>query len=317
MTFKARSAIAVRGAAAYNTSHIFVIFRVRWSGVCELNVLVVATASPLSRALAQWFEMRGRAHHFIAPEEITRLERDGLRDTMVLDIATIDALQRGNSLSISGEARHHLVELVEQAGCPFLFVSDGRVFDGDEAPLNHRESEKVQPGSVAGGRLSAIEHLLEKHIEQHFILRTGSLFSEDGDNFFTGLFSRLLAGGDIALNASLKTCPTHVTDLSRVISAAIDQLACGAQNWGVYHYNSSGQTSAYEFAEVMLAFTSQHRDLTRAGSSLSALESGIRIEPAVPVLRCEKILQHFGIKQLPWRTYLPTPIKLLCEGNTL
>lgn len=281
-----------------------------------MNVLVVATPSPLSRALAQWFEMRGRAHRIIEPQEIMALERGMLHDSIVLDLATIDALQRTNSLSISGEARHHLVEVAEQAGCPFLLVSDGRVFDGDEAPLNHRETEKVQPGSVAGGRLSAIEHLLEKHIEQHFVLRTGPLFSEDGDNFFTGFFSRLLAGGDISLNASLKTCPTHVVDLSRVISAVIDQLSCGAQNWGVYHYNSSGQTSAYEFAEVMLAFTSQHRDLTRAGTTLSALESGVRIEPAIPVLRCEKILQHFGIKQLPWRAYLPTPIKMLCEGKS-
>jgi hypothetical protein len=53
---------------------------------------------------------------------------------------------------------------VETSGCPFVQLSDGRVFDGDEAPINHRESDSVQPGSVTGARLSAVEHLLERHV---------------------------------------------------------------------------------------------------------------------------------------------------------
>ncbi len=259
--------------------------------------------------------MRGRDFREITPAQISALAPADLSGSVVVDIATVTALQTANELAISGEARHHLVDLVEKASCPILFVSDGRVFDGDEAPLNHRETEKIQPGSVAGGRLCAIEHLLEGHIEKHLVLRTGPLFSEQGDNFFTNAFQRLVAGGEISLNSILKTCPTHVSDLSRVISALIDQIASDAQNWGIYHYNSSGQTSAYEFTEVMFAFASQHLNLSKGKTTLAVQESGLRIEPAVPVLRCEKILHHFGIKQLPWRAYLPQPIKQLCEGK--
>lgn len=278
-----------------------------------MNVLLIATPSPLHHALTQWFELRGRAYRDVAPDQVTALTAGDLANSLVVDIATLTALQVGNELSLSGEARHHLVGLVETVGCPLLFLSDGRVFDGDDAPLNHRETEKPQPGSLAGGRLTAVEHLLVRHIEKHLLLRTGPVFSERGENFFTTLFDRLMAGGAIPLNSTLKTCPTHVVDLSRVISALVDQIASGAQNWGAYHYNSSGQTSAYEFTEVMLAFASQHVDLSKAKTSLEIQESGTRIEPAVPVLRCEKILHHFGIKQLPWRAYLPKPVKQLCE----
>lgn len=278
-----------------------------------MKVLLVATPSPLSHALTQWFDMRGRSYREVVPDDVPALTRGDLSNALVLDIATLTGLQASNELSMSGETRHHLVELVEQAGCPFIFLSDGRVFDGDEAPLNHRETEKPQPASLAGGRLSAVEHLLERHIAQHLILRTGPIFSEQGTNFFTSLFGRLVTGGAIPLNSTLKTCPTHVADLSRVLSALVDQIASGAQNWGSYHYNSSGQTSAYEFTEVMLAFASQHVDLSKVKTSLDIQESGARIEPAVPVLRCEKILHHFGIKQLPWRAYLPKPVKQLCE----
>ncbi|MFT5575696.1 MAG: dTDP-4-dehydrorhamnose reductase [Bermanella sp.] len=257
--------------------------------------------------------MRGRVYREVTPDQLLDLKADDLAGSLVLEVATLTALQSGNVLSIGGDARHHLVELAERVGCPFLFLSDGRVFDGNEAPLNHRETEKTQPGSLAGGRLSAVEHLLERHIEKHLVLRTGPIFSEQGKNFFTSLFSRLVAGGEIPLNSSLKTCPTHVLDLARVVSALIDQIACGAQNWGPYHYSSSGQTSAYEFTEVMLAFASQHLNLSKVKTSLCVLDSGVLIDPAVPVLRVEKILHHFGIKQLPWRAQLPEPIKQLCE----
>ncbi len=280
-----------------------------------MKVLLIATPSPLSHAVTQWFDMRGRSYQEVTPDQLPALTLGDLAGSLVLDIATLTALQAGNALSITGEARHHLVELAEKADCPLLFLSDGRVFDGDEAPLNHRETEKPQPGSVAGGRLTAVERLLESHIEKHLVLRTGPVFSEQGQNFFTGLYKNLVAGGPIPLNSTLKTCPTYVSDLSRVISALIDQIASGAQNWGSYHYNSSGQTSAYEFAEVMLAFASQHVDLSKAKTSLEILESGARIEPSIPVLRCEKILHHFGIKQLPWRAHLPQPVKHLCEGK--
>jgi dTDP-4-dehydrorhamnose reductase len=280
-----------------------------------LKVLVIATPSTLQQTLCHWFEGRERAYRVVEPEHVQSLGRSDLDGHVVVDLATLEGLQRGTDLILSGEGRHHLIELVEASGCPFVQLSDGRVFDGDEAPINHRESDSVQPGSVTGARLSAVEHLLERHVPSHVILRTGPVFSNQSDNFFVKLFRRLLDGGDIGLNSQLKTCPTHVTDLARVVSGLIDQLACGANNWGVYHYNSSGPTSAYEFAEVMLAFASQQLDLGQKATSLTVQEAGVRIEPAVPVLRCEKILHDFGIKQLPWRSFLPQPIKLLCENH--
>lgn len=280
-----------------------------------MKALVIATPSVLQQALSHWLDMRGREYTIIPPDKIAQLGVGDVRGSVIVDIATLDALQVGNHLALSGESRHHLVELAERYDIPLIFLSDGRVFDGDYAPINHRETDKVQPGSVPGARLSAVEHLLERHLTRRLILRTGPVFAEAGDNYFTRFFARLVAGGEVSLNTGLKTCPTHAADLSRVISAVIDQVSCGAENWGAYHYNSSGQTSAYEFTEVMLAFASQQLDLEKKKTDLVALESGLRIEPAIPVLRCEKILHDFGIKQLPWRSYLPQPIKILCEAQ--
>ncbi|WP_372758644.1 sugar nucleotide-binding protein [Litorivivens sp.] len=280
-----------------------------------MNVFLIAAPSALQQALCHWFEMRGRAFQQVLPAAVPELGQGDLAGSIVVEIATLDAFQRGQELALSGDDRHGLLDQARLAGAPVLFLSDGRVFDGDYAPINHREADKVQPGSIPGARLAAVEHLLERQLEQYLVLRTGPLFSEVGDNFFTGLFADLVRGGEIALNSGLKTCPTHVADLARVVSAVVDQISCGAQNWGSYHYNSSGQTSAYEFTEVMLAFASQQLDLEKRKTSLRSAEAGQRIEPAVPVLRCEKILHDFGIKQLPWRSYLPQPIKVLCEAK--
>ncbi len=280
-----------------------------------MKVILISISTALESVLCQWFDMRGREFLCVSPEAVVDLTPATLSNAIVVDIASLESLQSGNDLSLPGSARHHLIDVAAEARAPLLLLSDGRVFDGDYAPINHREADRVQPGSVAGARLAAAEQLLERHLERYLVLRTGPLFSEAGDNFFTRFFSQLVHGGELALNSGLKTCPTHVADLARVISAVIDQVSCGAENWGSYHYNSSGQTSAYEFTEVMLAFASQQLDLEKRKTSLAIAESGLRIEPAVPVLRCEKILHDFGIKQLPWRSYLPQPIKVLCEAK--
>ncbi len=281
-----------------------------------MKALIVATGSPLQLALSQQFQQRQRACKVLSPAQLAQLEAPQLDGAVVIELASLEALQAGLPVPIAAQDRRRLLELCRARSTPLLMLSDGRVFDGGEAPLNHRENESPHPASVAGGQLSALETQLAGALEEYLVLRTGPVFSERGDNALTRLFQAMVAGEHLQLSTGLKCCPTHVKDLARVLSGIVDQLSVGAQCWGIYHYNSSGQTSAYEFAEVIYAFASQRVDLVSAAPELVACEGGQGIEPAVPVLRCDKILQHFGIKQLPWRSYLPKALKVLCEGDS-
>lgn len=281
-----------------------------------MKALVISSNAELERSLAHQFEMRKRQFMLVDATTAGRLRVEDLANSIVIEASTLSALQSNNKPPMSPEQRDLLFDHCAQANTPVLLLSDGRVFDGAEAPLNHREDEQPSPASVAGGQLVSLETALIATLEKHLILRTGPLFSEHGDNFLTRIFSDLLAGKTLSLSSQLKFCPTHMADLARVVSGVVDQVACDAQCWGVYHYNSSGQSSAYEFAEVAYAFASQQVDLVSADPSLEDSSGGMKFEPPVPVLRCEKILRHFGVKQLPWRSYLPKAIKYLCEGES-
>lgn len=282
-----------------------------------VKAVLIASSSPLQQALISQFRQRGRACEVIAPDQLAAVDGSRLHDGIVIEASSLAAVQAGRSVDLAAGDRRRLMELCDREAIPFMLLSDGRVFDGGEAPLNHRENEPPHPASVAGGQLSALEAQLTVAVQRHVILRTGALFSEAGDNFLTRLFAALIGGQRLTLSTTLKSCPTHEADLARVVSGMVDQYSCEAQCWGVYHYNSFGHTTAYEFAEVVYAHVSQRVDLGPANPRLLASETGMKLEPAVPVLRCDKILQHFGIKQLPWRSFLPGALEALCEGEKM
>lgn len=278
-----------------------------------MKAVLIASNSQLKQVLTRQFRERGRVCEVVAPKELAAAGAERFRDGIVIEASTLESLQTGRAVEITPDDRLRLLDLCAGLGVPLILLSDGRVFDGSEAPLNHRESEAPHPASVAGGQLSALEAQLAARLERHVILRSGALFSEVGENCLTRIVAAIQAGERLTLSNSLKACPTHAADLARVVSAMVDQYSCDAQCWGAYHYNSSGYVTAFEFAEIVYAHLSQHADLAGAEPRLIADEAGAKLNPPVPVLRCDRILQHFGIKQLPWRSFLPGTLDTLCE----
>ena len=178
----------------------------------------------------------------------------------------------------------------------------------------HREEDDVAPASRVGALLWRMEERVRAACKQHIILRTGPLFSAQGDNLLTSLIARLKDGATLALSTTGNSCPVHVSDLARVVSAIIDQLSCGAEPWDTYHYCSSDPVSSYLFAETVLAVVSQYRP---AGAQPPLLESQDTADTRWPhpLLNCDKLLNTFGIKQLPWRAFLVPAVKQMFQPD--
>ena len=134
------------------------------------------------------------------------------------------------------------------------------------------------------------------------------------DRVMAGLLARFRAGERIALPTIEKCQPTPAADAARVVSAIVDQLSCGAESWGAYHYASSDITDCFEFAEIALAAASQYWDLGRADPQLVAADDA-DCELSGPLLNCEKIRDTFGIMQLPWRSAINATIKAIYEAE--
>jgi dTDP-4-dehydrorhamnose reductase len=255
----------------------------------------------------------------IMPADIESIGDDVLVDACVVDAGFLSQLQtqalEPAELTVLLAARRRFYRRCAASAGRVMLLSDGRVFDAENVTGNeYDETQVVSPGSEPGKQLQALEQVLFDTTDTALVLRTGPLIAGEGEGFIQRYLQHFQAGQPLQLDNEIPCCPTPLVDFVRVVSGMIDQLSCGANCHGVYHYNSSGRSTAYEFAEVVYAFASQLLSLPEG--EVQALVSGEGSQswsPLVPMLDCERLLSDFGIKQLPWRAYLPKIIKALCE----
>lgn len=281
-----------------------------------MKVLIIALDSQIRDALEAQLDNRCRAYRSVGVEWLMPpASKTPVPVTIppdidvVVNVATLQCLQQ-RAVQKPLEALRQLIKACRQANVPLMQLSDSQVFDGTGGG-RHREDEELLAASKLGRLLVKMEEQLQAY-ERHIVLRTGPLFSGRGDDLLTRLLPRLEQPGAVSLAKNGKCCPLHVTDLARVVSAIIDQLSCGCEAWGVYHYSSTEPVSSYQFAETVLAVVSQYRD---AGDHSLMLEPADASDPEWqrPLLNCEKILDTFGIKQLPWRTFIVPTVQALFE----
>lgn len=284
-----------------------------------MNVIVISRPGALVTALLSQFAARGRASINVSFDEVAGLGDELLRGALVIDADALSFLQRNVAFA---NAEHQRLLDLRQAflsrcrvlAVPYLLLSDGRVFGarGDEG-ITFYEADKPDAKCIAGEQFAAVECALVASEASGLVLRTGPLIAVQEGNFLRDCLLTMRDGETLRLNDAQVSYPTPVADLARVVSGLVDQISCGAACGGVYHYCSSGGASAYEFAEVVCAFASQ---FVAPMAGLEVDEEGATWCPEVPELSCERILQDFGIKRLPWRAYLPRMIKTVCEETS-
>ena len=285
----------------------------------SVNVIVISLPNALSVSLHSQFVSRGRASINVPIAELAELDDNLLRGALIIDADALCFLQRNTEYADADHQRLLAMRQTFLSRCraldvPYILLSDGRVLGvtGD-AQGENLEEEKLAPMCAAGRQLAALEYSLVANGGQGMVLRTGPLIAVQDDNFLSDCLATMRGGKVLRLNDSGLAYPTPVTDLARVISGLVDQISCGTPCRGVYHYCSSGAASAYEFAEVACAFASQ---FVAPLGDLEVDDNGSGWRPEVPNLSCERILQDFGIKRLPWRGYLPRMIKTVCEEKS-
>ncbi|MCZ0867038.1 sugar nucleotide-binding protein [Dasania sp. GY-19] len=215
-------------------------------------------------------------------------------------------LQQGPLLS--------LLNAVEQLQLPYIQLSSSQVFSTAES-RRYKVSDLAEPDTELGQLHRRVESYTRKHVQRYILLRTGALFSERGDNVLTYLLGQFKQGGDVSLSLHGHSAPVYVDDLARVLSALVDQLSCGVDEWAVkvwgeYHYSSSDPTTYFHFAESLLAVMAQYMN-TEQVNLVGVEEHDSRWQ--YPLLNCEKILSTFGIKQMPWRSSVVNVVKRYCK----
>ncbi len=278
----------------------------------SVNTVLISTGCAVAEAVRAQFTSRGRAVIDISPSSVSLLSDSQLANAVVVDLCWgSESLRKGSDLVELVELHRNLLGRCSALAARYLMLGDGRVFEGIAEAGPVVEDAALEPASELSCVLDAAEQRVAALTDlQGLVLRVGPVLSTAPGGLLSECVSALRQELPRTLQNNYKSCPTPVADLARVLSAMTDQLACGAECRGAFHYNSSGACGTYEFVEVVYAYAAQ---FLLASSAISEGDAGESWQPWVPELSCEKLLGNFGIKQLPWRAWLPKLIKSLCE----
>ena len=208
-------------------------------------------------------------------------------------------LEEDKALFLSSLHRAQLFAKKQQ--CPLLFLSSSAVFSGEQ--FNYEEDDPCNAQSSIGTFYKEAEEALRHHYAKTLILRSGWLFSETGKNFLTETLSHAYSHTRIQVNSAGKGCPTATGDLARVILGMALQVPLSDQLFDTYHYVSSDASIGFQFIEAIVKQAAKACDKIDPNNILfshDTTESSPFYFEAV-VLRCQKLLDNFGIHQRPWR----------------
>ncbi|WP_452230579.1 dTDP-4-dehydrorhamnose reductase [Lacinutrix sp. MEBiC02404] len=153
--------------------------------------------------------------------------------------------QKAEEVNVVG-AKNLAIACAEK-NATLIQVSTDFVFNGEKS-VAYTETDTTNPTGVYGATKLDGELEVAKNLEQHFVIRTSWLYSENGNNFMKTMI-RLSENREV-LNvvADQIGTPTYATDLAETI---IEIITSQNQQYGVYHYSNEGVASWYDFAKAI------------------------------------------------------------------
>ena len=210
---------------------------------------------------------------------------------------------------INRDAVAELADCCERLCSALIHISTYRVFDGEKKEPYTEKDIPNPTGVLAISRWQAEQQIYQR-CKRHIILRFSWVISEHRNNLLRYLLSQMTKEKEVAVVSDQLGCPTPAEDAARVIVALLQQLGCGAEAWGTYHYAGAEPVSENSFAEMVIAEASQHRLLTVRKLKMDKISDREGIQPpANASLSCNKILNTFGVHNRPWRNTLSRIIR--------
>ena len=190
----------------------------------------------------------------------------------------------------------NLAEQCAKYGATLIHISTDFVFKGDIArPLT--EVDKTEPISVYGQTKLDGEKAAAA-IEKHFIIRTGWLYSEHGNNFVKTMLRLGAERDELRIIADQVGTPTYAIDLAEFILEIIKRDSVA---YGTYHYSNEGVTSWFDFACAVFDISATQ---VKAIPIRTDQYPTAATRPAYSVMDKSKVKATFSIEIPYWRDSL-------------
>jgi len=199
-----------------------------------------------------------------------------------------------------------VAEACQTVGARLVHLSTADVFAGDaEEPYD--EADRVTPRSAYGRTKVLGEQAVLGSGAEAFVVRTGWLYGQGGDNVVKAL-TRMAAAGEVVPAADDQVgTPTWTVHLAR----ALVGLAVSNAAPGIWHCTAVGEASPFVFARAV--FAELGLDPARVEPTASSDRASRGLRPAYAVLSTVK-WRGAGLPELPhWRDSLHEAFETLGE----
>lgn len=286
-----------------------------------MKILLCGSESPLGRALVFRLEQLPFPFVEISNHDLAGMSAHALQATLrekhftgILNVGHLPYTGSAGELERCYSRLPQTLALAAAAtNCFLLQLSDCQVFSGSQAAA-YKETDEPDTQTPYGAMRWAGERAVIDTCPRHLVLRTGELFSSLGDNVLTSLVSAWRAGNSAPVSVRYQFCPTAVRDVARVIVALLQQLSCGIEPWGVYHYCGTDAVSYRDFARLVKQILESQPHCEFAMEMREIAEG---LPPLSWALDCSRIRETFGIKQHPWRAGLTSAVKRVLVAQDL
>lgn len=281
-----------------------------------MRVLVFGKTGQVGMGLAAALSRRheatvvGReAADLTAPETAVGLVRSVMPDA-VINAAAYTAVDKAESEPevahlVNAEAPGMMARAAAEIGALFVQYSTDYVFRGD-ADVPYREDDPTDPQNEYGRSKLAGEHAVRDASDEHLILRTSWVYSNDGSNFLNTMLRLAEVHTELRVVDDQFGTPTYARSLSVATVSLLDWLTDHPerrpQAMGTYHVTCSGVTSWHGFASEIMRQTSNDQVTVLPVSTREWPTPAKR--PAFSVLDNGKLAETFGISLADWQEAL-------------
>jgi dTDP-4-dehydrorhamnose reductase len=265
------------------------------------------------------------------PDEIRKLIRD-VRPDLIVNAAAytaVDQAEKDETLAhaINSEAPAIMAEEAKKIGAALVHYSTDYIFDGGK-DCPYDENDSPNPISVYGRTKLAGEQAIRDSGVDHLIFRTAWVYSTRGKNFLLTILRLATQREELRIVRDQIGAPTWSREIADGTVKALQQICNrrgGTTAWsergGTYHMTAAGETSWYEFTQVILREAAQAPNaaawfrtatagkelLVRRVVPITTVEYPTPARrPAYSVLSNSKLNRVFGIQLPDWQQQLQT-----------
>tara|TARA_B100001057_G_scaffold500581_1_gene616471 strand:- start:22044 stop:22931 length:888 start_codon:yes stop_codon:yes gene_type:complete len=241
--------------------------------------------------------------------EIKDLKPDYVINCSALTNVPLCEIEKKKAKKINSLALYYLGKLSKSLNFKLIHFSTDYVFNGKKKN-SYKEADKVNPINFYGYSKMLGEKELKKIGCSYFIFRISWVYNNFGNNFFLKIIKKILDKKISKINVVKDQIgiPTSTKFVAKAINYLLERgFFNNPSNFGIYHLVPHGQTTWFNFAQMIEKFILKKKKIKSKSKIKPILTaefmSNIK-RPLNGVLNNSKFIKKTNYKIYNWKKYL-------------